>query len=99
MKLKLYTYFLQLSNQKESIYLDQIEAEKIILSLIRAPKPQFIKLEDGLINTSYIISILKDYENYNKEGNEERELDEEEEKIHNLFLKIGNKKELLTLSN
>jgi len=86
------TYSLQISGRKEPIYLDQFQAEKLMLSLSGGNKPQFILVEDQLVNTSFIVSITSDPADYWKYGVDERKkLTAEENKVHQEYLKMKEK--------
>ena len=85
-------FVLNISNQKRPIYLDQIQAEKIMLILSQVKKPQFIIIDGEMVNTSFITSILIDTES-NIEGSSGPPVIEskEDEQVHQKFINLIDK--------
>lgn len=85
-------YELYLSNKKQPVELGQIQAEKLIMALVKNQRPQFVLTEDGeLVNTSYIVAITM--KEYNWTTVKKLKLTSEQEKLHQQYLQI--KKSLL----
>jgi len=79
-------YIIKLSDKTE-IPLRKIEAEKIMLILASNQKPQFLFIDEEMINTSYITGVIFRSSGYNSER---RELTREENEIHNKFMATFN---------
>ena len=84
-------YLLQVSGKKETIYLDQIQAEKLMLSLLKGIKSQFILIGDEMVNTSFIVSLTQeklDRWQYSDSEEKEKKLTAEENRTHQKYLKM-----------
>ena len=85
MKIEVNYYELFLSSLKDSIEIDRIEGEQIIMLLESRQAPKFITLSTGdVINTSFLIAIKKEFADNGK--GEEIELSKGQEQVHRKFL-------------
>lgn len=79
------SHSLNVSGCKTKIILTRLQAEKIMLLLLSSNPPKFLKLNDDLINTAFITSIV---EEFSLEQSPYQEPAEEEKLIHQQYLKL-----------
>lgn len=85
MKIEKKIYEIIMSNTKESFEVEGIEAELIMMALMSKNPPKNILLNSGeMINTSYYVGIREVA--FPTSGKEYLELNEQQEKIHKVFL-------------